>query len=154
MNDLDALEQAVCTNYAEDTPAAMLIDELLARTDATRAQAEHHVGTIRAVASGAFALAQATHLMRRDTTSGKWLAQAARRAAGLARENEEYTVLVVPGDAWPTLLTTSFGLMFRSQRWTITVGANWVIHHWKVRRDELARLRTIRKLRKLRGKKK
>jgi hypothetical protein len=142
VNDIDLLTGRLEADPSNSILASMLTDELMESRGMIRSEADRHVASVVAVAGQARQLAEATHLMRSGSASGRWLHTRCRRWAHIA-QRIPYTLLLVAGDAPPVI--ASAPLLGELVPWTgvlITVGAAWAIHEWQV---QAAQKRTRRR---------
>ena len=130
MTAIDDLIKLVEDNPWHPVCHAMLEDELMESRGMLPEEARRCVEHVSQVAHDARAMRQATELLRHGTRSCQFLHGAIRRELNLVRSCP-LTVLVVPGN----LLTRPTSTPSRYDphwwgAWTMTAGADWLVHVW------------------------
>ena len=151
MTTIDDLVKLVEDNPFHPIIHSMLEDELMESRDMLPEEARQHVEHIAQVALDARAMRRATQLMAEGSRSRAHLLAAVRRELNLVRSCP-LTVLVVPGN----LLTRPTSTPSRYDphwwgAWTMTAGADWLVHVWllhvRQRREAAADRRARRRSR-------
>jgi hypothetical protein len=142
MTDLDLLLQALAEHPDDDALALALTDELMDTPGYSPALAAARVAAERELAHQARSIAEATHLMRSDTDSGRYLRSIIARTLR-SRLDLPLSTIVVYGYQGPHGF--SFGAnephrrLASRYRGQALVGSEWIRARWADRLVELAR---------------
>lgn len=141
MNDTQALLALLEENPDEGSLRAMTVDALIELEGYSAENAWAHVLSICQTVTEGRELAQATNLMRDDTTSGAYLSALVRRVC-LQPLTANGLLVVVAGGGWPAVRNHRRHVDGQWETYsTWTVGARWVLRQWRAREIELDRRR-------------
>lgn len=130
MNTLQALEQAVMDNPAEDTPALMLWDFAVEFMNYNEVQAAFLVSSLQTVGREKRELAQATDLFATPTRSVRRFKRYVVNCVSTNRAWASALLVLVAGDQAPHGNAPPPGAPDDQPGPIVTVGAGWVIKEW------------------------